>query len=149
MMTAMRSIVACLALCACGSDAVRSDGGTDAFSFGDVAPVIDPFGDASLALRARALFAQTCSGGPESGCHSDGAAGFHALLDPDGGDTIGVFSTEMPSVLRVLPFHPEESYVYWKVSGDPRIDGGVMPLSTGFDPRVVALVGPWIEAGAP
>jgi hypothetical protein len=117
--------------------------------FFDAAPLVDPFGDASLALRTRALFAQTCGGGPESGCHTDHAAGWGAVLDPDGGDTVNVASTEIPSMLRVEPGHPERSYVYWKVSADPRIDGGVMPLSTGYDPRIPALIGPWIEAGAP
>jgi len=123
----------------------RTDGG---FIFADSAPPVDPFGDAALALRTRALL-QTCRGGPESGCHGDSAADFTATLDPDGGDIVGVASTEMPGVLRVERFHPENSYLFWKVSGDPRIDGGTMPLSTGFDPRIPELVGPWIEAGAP
>jgi hypothetical protein len=130
---------------ACDAQGAAGDGGVE---FGD-ASLVDPFGDASLALRTRALFAQTCSGGPESGCHADHAANFSATLDPDGGDVIDITSTEMPSLLRVEPYHPERSYLYWKVSGDPRIDGGTMPLSTGYDARVVALIGPWIEAGAP
>ena len=142
-----------IALLGCDEDGSATDAGGDATSeaglFGDAAPLIDPFGDASLALRTRALLARTCSGGPESGCHADHVAGYGALLDPDGGDTVNVPSTEIPSMLRVVPFQPEQSYLYWKVSADPRIDGGVMPLSTGYDPRIPALIGPWIEAGAP
>lgn len=125
------------------------DGGDGGFAFYDAAPLIDPYGDASLALRARALLGQTCMGGPESGCHIDHAASYSALLDPDGGDTVNVASTEIPSMLRVEPFHPERSYLYWKVANDPRIDGGVMPKSSGYDPRIPAVIGPWIEAGAP
>lgn len=145
----MRWVVACSMLACCvacqDASALRTDGG---LVFDDGGAAIDPFGDASLALRTRALFA-TCRGGPESGCHSDSAANFTATLDPDGGDIVGVASTEMPGLLRVEPYHPESSYLYWKVSADPRIDGGVMPKSTGYDPRIPALIGPWIEAGAP
>ena len=135
-----------LACVACNGVAAQADGGSP---FGDAAPPVDPFGDASPELRVRALFSQTCAGGPESGCHSTGAANFTARLDPDGGDVVGVPATEMPGLLRVERFHPERSYLYWKVSNDPRIDGGVMPASTGYDPRIPALIGPWIEAGAP
>lgn len=136
---------------ACDGFVSADDGGAaDGWSpFGDGGAFIDPFGDASLGVRARALLAQTCSGGPESGCHSDHPANYGAMLDPDGGDTVNVPSTEMPGLLRVEPFHPERSYMFWKVSADPRIDGGVMPASTGYDPRIPALIGPWIEAGAP
>lgn len=110
---------------------------------------VDPFGDAALGLRTRALFGGTCAGGPESGCHFEHAANLGLMLDPDGGDLIDVPSSELPGVLRVVPFDAGASYVFWKVTGDPRIDGGQMPLSETFDPRIPALVGAWIEAGAP
>jgi hypothetical protein len=144
----MSRIVACIAIllsCACDGHGDGADGGL----FGDSSSFVDPFGDAALATRTRALFAQTCSGGPESGCHSDHAANFTATLDPDGGDVINVPSTEMPGVVRVEPYRPDQSYLYWKVSGDPRIDGGTMPKSTGYDPRIDSLINAWIEAGAP
>ena len=138
-----------LIVCACDDASDRTaDGGIYVVTFQDGAPLVDPFGDASLAVRTRALLA-SCRGGPESGCHADSAAGFTATLDPDGGDVIDVSATEMPSLFRVEPYHPERSYLFWKVSNDPRIDGGVMPKSTGFDPRIPELIGPWIEAGAP
>lgn len=114
--------------------------------------------DASLALRARALLGGvTCSKGPEMGCHADSAGGTDLRVnDTSSFGIINIASTQDPSVLRVVPLHPESSYLYWKVTGDPRIpDGGlVMPasaptISGTVDPRVVALVGPWIEAGAP
>lgn len=160
-MKSMRVLLVLLACVACNGGAAPEDAGTDASLFGD-SSTIDPFGDAAPALRVRALFAQTCRGGPESGCHSSAPANFTATLDPDGGDVVGVPATEMPGLLRVEPYHPERSYLYWKVSNDPRIvpclscpayggsiDGGVMPASTGYDPRIPALIGPWIEAGAP
>ena len=119
------------------------------FICGDGGGVVDPFGDASVMLRTRALFLQTCAGGPESGCHSENAANFKLSLDPDGGDVIDVPSTEMPGLVRVKPFATDQSYLFWKVSADPRIDGGAMPLNAAFDPRIPALIGAWIDAGAP
>ena len=130
------------------SSADASEAGCTGFCV-DSGPFIDPFGDASLPIRTRALFRQTCAGGPESGCHSEHAANFTATLDPDGGDTINVLSTEMPGIVRVSPFDAGGSYVWWKVTNDPRIDGGAMPLNATFDPRVPTLIGAWIEAGAP
>ena len=55
----------------------------------------------------------------------------------------------MPPMVRVKPFAPDQSYLYWKVVPDPRIDGGAMPLNFPFDPRIPALINEWIEAGAP
>lgn len=133
-----------------GADAEvdASEAGCTAFCV-DSGPIIDPFGDAALPIRARALFTQTCAGGPESGCHSEKAANFTMTLDPDGGDTINVLSSEMPGVVRVAPFDAGGSYMFWKVTNDPRIDGGAMPLNAATDPRIPQLIGSWIEAGAP
>ncbi len=63
---------------------------------------------------------------------------------------VNVPSTQVPSVMRVVPGDPEHSYLYWKVTGDPRIDGGRMPLMApplGATDR--ELLRGWIEAGAP
>ena len=141
----MRWILA-LALLGCNSSTPET---CDSAFCVDAAPFVDPFGDASLAIRTRALFRQTCAGGPESGCHSERAANLTLTLDPDGGDVIDVPSTEMSGVVRVAPFAPDQSYVFWKVEPDPRIDGGTMPLNATFDPRIPALIHAWIEAGAP
>lgn len=135
-----------------------ADGGSDGGKDGeagctlfcvDSGPFVDPFGDASLAIRTRALFKQTCAGGPETGCHSEKAANLTMTLDPDGGDTINFPSTEMPGIVRVSPFDAGGSYMFWKVTNDPRIDGGPMPLNLTPDPRIPQLIGSWIEAGAP
>ncbi len=152
--------LALTAYCACFTTGDTSDAGDastpDASEAGctafcvDSGPFVDPFGDASLGVRTRALFRQTCAGGPESGCHSEKAANLTLTLDPDGGDVINVLATEMPSMVRVKPFAADQSYLFWKVEPDPRIDGGSMPLNaTPFDPRIPALIGDWIEAGAP
>jgi hypothetical protein len=152
------ALLACASVACFESDTTTTDGGNDVnaneascvgFCFGDASGPIDPFGDASLAVRSRALFGSTCAGSPESGCHSEGAGDTYLKADVDGGDLIDVPSFEIPSVLRIAPFDADASYVYWKVTGDPRIDGGQMPLGGPFDPRIPELVGSWIEAGAP
>jgi hypothetical protein len=138
-----------------------SDGACGAFGCDEIV-IINPFdSDASLGLRARALLDQTCSGGPERGCHSEFAGNTTLTLDPTAPmySTYGIInipSSELPDVLRVEPFHPESSYLYWKVSGDPRIlDGSLImpavdPTTSGtVNPQIVGLIGPWIEAGAP
>jgi hypothetical protein len=159
-----------------------ADGGCSGFGCTD-AQVIDPCGDASLAIRARAMFDQTCSGGSETGCHVEFAGGTNLEVDRDGApdpyDTpsgncptgcgiINVASSEMPDVMRIVPFNPESSYLYWKITGDPRRapGTGIMPLYSVNDPDsgsvdcvahpanngcqcVVETIGPWIEAGCP
>jgi hypothetical protein len=62
---------------------------------------------------------------------------------------VGVPSTERPELERVRPFDSAASYLYLKVVGDGGIEGGRMPLDGVADPRTPALVGAWIEAGAP
>ncbi len=163
-MTRVRSAVLALSILSfgvgCFSSGSQPDAGADAEAGDagdgggcvfcvDSGPFIDPFGDASLALRTRALFAMTCLGGPESGCHSDHAANMTLNLSPDGGDVINVVSTEAPPMVRVAPWECDASYMFWKVSADPRIDGSVMPPNQPFDPRIPALIGAWIDAGAP
>jgi hypothetical protein len=49
----------------------------------------------------------------------------------------------------VAPGDPDHSYVYKKLACEGGIDGGCMPLSTGFDPKLALLFREWIEAGAP
>lgn len=98
------------------------------FGSGDVP--IDPFdADAAIALRVDALFG-SCGGGPESGCHSEGAAGLTLRLGPNG-DVVNVRSTERPDLFRVRPFDAPDSYLYLKVLGDGGIEGGRMPLRGG------------------
>jgi hypothetical protein len=63
---------------------------------------------------------------------------------------VNVASAEVPGLMRVVPGDPEHSYLYLKVTGDPRIDGGRMPpISDPLTPPDVELLRSWIEAGAP
>ncbi|HEX7600830.1 MAG TPA: hypothetical protein VF316_04455 [Polyangiaceae bacterium] len=118
--------------------------------FPDTGPAWDPLepGDASLGHRMD-FAVRSCAGQPEALCHSGGAGNLHLNLFGDAGDVIGVRSFERPDLFRVAPGDPDQSYLAWKVAGDPRIDGGRMPLGATFDPRWPPLVRAWIEAGAP
>jgi len=124
-----------------------ADAGIDAPTLGGPPDPLDS--DAAIPARVSAVFGTTCAGiGGESSCHANGAAGLHLVLG-DGGDLVGVPSTERPSMLRVRPFDPEQSYLYLKVLGDGGIDGSTMPPSSRYDPRYAALMQAWIAAGAP
>ena len=172
--TAWVSAFACF-----GGDNAADGGGGDAPSDGTADACNSPFGcsdssitadpcaddgatipsDASLGNRVRAVFDVTCSGGPERGCHSEFAANTTLqVIDSGPYGIIDVPSSEMPDVLRVEPYNPDQSYLYWKVSGDPRRapGSGVMPLVSSADwdsgsvnACVAQLMHDWIEAGAP
>jgi hypothetical protein len=104
--------------------------------------------DASAGAQARFVLGG-CVGGPETSCHGIGAGG---MFLPDGTPThlVGVASVEDPSVLRIKPGDPANSYLYRKVIGGPSIDGGRMPLDQEpLDMRSVRALAEWIEAGAP
>lgn len=114
-------------------------------------PGVDPLapGDASTAHRVTLLFATTCAGGPELDCHGNHAGNLSLRLAPDGGDVIGVPSSEDPSELRVKPGDPPRSYLYRKVLEDGGVTGVRMPPGAPYDPRLEALVRAWIGEGAP
>ena len=142
-------VMACVA-CSTRDASGGADADAPPATFGRGEAGVDPFdGDASLAARVGALVVTRCAGGPETACHATGVGGTHLDLGP-GGDVVGVPSMERPDLVRVQPFEPAKSYMFAKVAGDGGIEGGRMPLDTpDFDARIPALVGAWIEAGAP
>lgn len=129
-------------IAACASTSTSTtpsdDGGAQTFGGGPL--------DASIAARAGRVL-DTCAGGPESGCHAIAAGGMHLPDSPP--NLVNVPSTERPDMVRVAPFQPELSYMMLKLLGDPRIDGGQMPLGAAPDPEAISTIRAWIEAGAP
>jgi hypothetical protein len=103
--------------------------------------------DASLELRVKEKIDQICANA--DGCHGQGAGGMGLAPGAEFDAMINVTSTENPPMKRVLPGDPAHSYVYLKLACEGGIDGGCMPLSTGFDPQLAQLFHDWIEAGAP
>jgi hypothetical protein len=63
---------------------------------------------------------------------------------------VGVPSAEVPSLLRVMPGDPDESYIVLKLQGSPGIVGGQMPLGGPYLPQAtIDAIRQWITDGAP
>lgn len=110
--------------------------------------VVDPVGSVTLQEVQAVIFTPTCA---RSGCHLGPGSpfGLDLSVGKSLGNTVGVPSSEVPAFLRVAPFDPAGSYLFMKVSGDPRIQGDRMPA---FEPPLSAselqLIFDWIEQGA-
>jgi hypothetical protein len=71
------------------------------------------------------------------------AAHSYALL-------VGVPSEEEPSILRVDPGNPSQSYLILKLEGAAGIVGGQMPLGGPYLPQsTIDMIAQWITNGAP
>jgi hypothetical protein len=107
----------------------------------------DAADDEPLALQVKGKIDQICSN--VDGCHGAGAGMMGLTPGNEFLPMINVVSFEMKPMLRVAPGDPADSYVYKKLACEGGIEGGCMPLSTGFDPKLARLFHDWIEAGAP
>lgn len=105
--------------------------------------------DASLGVQARFVLGG-CGGGPEAACHAPGrSVSGLTLPDPMISNLVNVPSTEEPDVMRVRPGDPARSYLFWKITGAPAIDGGRMPKDLPpLDDQSITAIARWIEAGA-
>jgi hypothetical protein len=95
-----------------------------------------------------AVFTPSCA---RFGCHLGATAPFGLELEQGRSlaTTVGVPSAEIPMFPRVEPGNAADSYLYMKVTSDPRILGDPMPFTGGpLDPTLVALIETWIEQGA-
>jgi len=93
------------------------------------------------------VFTPICSvchigaGAPE-GLQLDAAHSYNLL--------VGVPSAEVPSLLRVKPGDPTNSYIVHKLKGPPGIVGNQMPLGeTPLSQATQAAISQWIANGAP
>jgi hypothetical protein len=131
------SIVAALALLAAGC------GG----SSGPAGPVLDP-GQVSFQQVQSSVLTPSCA---LSGCHGDAGAPFG--LDLSEGEAyanlVGVAAAELPAHDRVDPGNADDSYLFMKITADPRIQGDPMPPgTTRLSTQRVQLIHDWIEQGA-
>ncbi len=126
--TALRSLVACGVLVACGGDPTTS---TAPPTLSDVQA--DVF-DASCAFS-------TCHAAP-------GASGL--VLEPGRahGALVDVESADAPGRTLVVPGDPEGSYLVAKLRGDADLVGDPMPDGAPLDDGRLQLVIDWIAAGA-
>ena len=87
-----------------------------------------------------------------SKCHIGASAPEGLQLDADHSYNllVGVPSAEQPSLLRVKPGDPDDSYMVHKIEGLPGIDGGQMPLGeTPLPQATIDAIRQWITNGAP
>lgn len=64
-------------------------------------------------------------------------------------NVVNVPSNELPQYLRIHPGNPTDSYLYMKITGDPRIGGSPMPLTGGpLAADQIEAIRQWIEDGA-
>jgi len=98
---------------------------------------------ATLSMIQSQIFTPRCSG-----CHPPNQG-----LDLEAGNAFGsivnVSSSEQPSLLRVKPGDPDNSYLYKKVLGAAGISGSRMPQGGPFlTSTQLQLIRDWILAGA-
>jgi methionine-rich copper-binding protein CopC len=87
-----------------------------------------------------------------SKCHIGASAPEGLQLDAEHSYNllVGVPSAEQPSLLRVKPGDPDDSYMVHKIEGLPGIDGGQMPLGeTPLPQATIDAIRQWITNGAP
>jgi hypothetical protein len=131
--------------CSSSSDPATSDAGPS--GGGDCFACTDAGGDVPAALRVKGVLDQVCANA--DGCHGAGAGGLSISRDSEYASLIGVRSTEVPSLYRVMPGDPAQSYAYLKLACEGGIAGSCMPLGGHLDLSLLEAFHEWIEAGAP
>ena len=119
---------------------------------------VDPTGGApdvlvempSFASNVAPIFEKRCAVG---GCHSIATHQAGLTLDPSVAyqSIVGVPSTLRPSLERVTPFEPTQSWLVTMISGDDAARPGTsrMPLATyPLTDNQIATIVRWIEQGA-
>jgi hypothetical protein len=105
--------------------------------------------DVPLQLQVKGIIDHVCD---NAECHGLGGP-FVANLSFSAGneftDIVNVVSTERPTMLRVKPGDPDNSYVFHKLNCDTVIIDACMPLGTDGNVVFAQIFHDWIEAGAP
>jgi hypothetical protein len=121
---------------------------------GELSSPTDPFGGTPIDPTAtftrvqNEVFTPSCG---VAGCHDPIGQAQQMLLTPGQAyaHIVNVPSREMPSLLRVRPGDPVNSYLYRKITG-ASIAGERMPYGGApLDDAKIALVRDWIRRGAP
>lgn len=103
---------------------------------------------ANLASIQANVFTASCA---LSGCHAGGAPQQGMNLS-DGltvANTVNVPSAESPTFNRITPGNAVDSYLFMKITGDPRIVGVQMPKGgAALSADKIAAIRDWINAGA-
>lgn len=87
-----------------------------------------------------------------SGCHVSPGAPFDldmSSASASKANLVSVEAFEMPPMSRVAPGDAANSYLYWKITANPNINGDPMPLSGGpLSQADIDLIAAWIDGGA-
>ena len=112
----------------------------------------DPFegggGPTIVQVQAQVLTPRCAT----SGCHVSPGAPFDldmSSASASKANLVSVAAFEMPSLSRVAPGDATNSYLYWKITANPNINGDPMPLSGGpLSQADIDLIAAWIDGGA-
>jgi hypothetical protein len=109
-----------------------------------------PHADTTFTRVQRVVFTPQCA---VAGCHggtaSDAQEGMPLGVGLSYDAIVGVPSRQMPSLLRVRPFDPENSYVVRKITPGSAIAGEPMPFGASISEEDRRLVRDWVARGAP
>ncbi|MBI4531949.1 MAG: hypothetical protein HY709_10580 [Candidatus Latescibacteria bacterium] len=104
-----------------------------------------------FTTQIQPIFNENCA---FAGCHAGSfpAEGMSLEAGKSYDNIVNVSSGEVPSVMRIKPFDPENSYLYRKIRGEQRAIGGSgsqMPLGGPFlSAEQMKLIEDWIKQGA-
>jgi hypothetical protein len=90
-----------------------------------------------------------------SGCHAGGGVALPASINLTNAPAsfaalVNITSTQVPSLQRVTPGNPNDSYLIRKLEGGPNIVGLQMPRAgPPLDQTTIAVIRQWISNGAP
>lgn len=123
-----------LLLCACGGEDDESTAKPS---------TIEP----KLQVIEQKVFAQSCT---FSSCHgTDSPKQGLSLVAPTHAALVGKPSNEVSGRVLVVPFDPEQSYLYEKLTKDQPASGARMPFaSEPLSEEQLAAIKLWIENGA-
>ncbi len=106
-------------------------------------------GAVSFASDVQPIFTANCT---NSSCHggSSPQQGQNLTAGQAYSNIVNVASHEVPLYARVKPFSSDSSYLYMKITGDPRIAGGTvkMPKGGSLSSAQIATIKSWIDQGA-
>jgi hypothetical protein len=103
----------------------------------------------SFVSSVQPIFTANCT---NSSCHggTNPQQGQNLTAGQAYSNIVNVTSHEVPAYLRIKPFSSDSSYLYMKITGDPRIAGGTvkMPKGGSLSPAQIQIIKSWIDQGA-
>jgi hypothetical protein len=124
-----------------------SGNGSAGGDFSAVFEITTPPSSATLSAIQANVFTPNCA---TAGCHSGAAPqqGMNLAAGNAFANLVNVQSMEVPSLLRVNPGDPDNSYLVQKLEGTAAV-GERMPFGGGpLDPALIADIRQWITDGA-